>query len=140
MVLHYAIREGQTIQDYDVMNLYPYVCKYATFPIGHTKFHVGDACHDKQAMLGMEGQIKCTGPPPKRQNHPVLPLLCNNKLLFCLCRMCAVKCNFSGESVHESTAQMSLTSTCALEEIRLAIQKGYQVLDIMEVYEYVVTK
>ena len=32
IILHYAIREGETIQYYDVMSLYPYVCKYSKFP------------------------------------------------------------------------------------------------------------
>jgi len=36
MVLHYAIR-GETIQYYDVMTLYPYVCKYFKFPNGTLK-------------------------------------------------------------------------------------------------------
>ena len=39
---------------------------------------------------------------------------------------------FSVECVYESTAQRSLTSTWVFDEVRLAIQKGYQVLDIME--------
>ena len=47
---------------------------------------------------------------------------------------------FSGECVHESTAHRSLTSTWVLPEFRLAIRKGYHVLDIMEVYEYEVMK
>ena len=53
---------------------------------------------------------------------------------------CAVEWTFSGEFVHESTAQISLTSSWVLDEVRLAIQKGYPVLDIMEVYEYELTK
>ena len=121
MVLHYATREGERIHYYDVMSLYPYVCKYSKFPVGHPTIHVGDTCRDKQAMLSKEGLIKCTVLPPKRLYHPVLPYHCNNKLLFCLCRTCAVECNFSGECVHESTEQ---TSTCVLDEVRLAIQKG----------------
>ena len=51
-----------------------------------------------------------------------------------------VECNFSWECVHKTTAQRSLTSTWVLDEVRLAIQKGYEVLDIMVVYEYEVTK
>ena len=42
---------------------------------------------------------------------------------------------FSRQCVHESKAQTSLTSTWVLDEVRLAIQKGYQVPDIMELYE-----
>ena len=72
MVLHYKIDEGETIQYYNVMSLYHYVCKYFKFPLGHAKIHVGDACRDKQVMLGMEGLIKCTVLSPRRLYHPVL--------------------------------------------------------------------
>jgi diketogulonate reductase-like aldo/keto reductase len=40
---------------------------------------------------------------------------------------------------HELAAQRAITSTWVLDEVRLAIQKGYKVLDILEVYEYEVT-
>ena len=45
-----------------------------------------------------------------------------------------------GECVHESTAQRCLTATWVVDEVRLAIQKGFKVLDILEVNEYEVTK
>jgi len=140
MVLYYATLEGEKIQYYDVISLYPYVCMYYKFPVGHSTIHVGDACQDKQAMLSKENLRKCTVLPPKILYHSVLPYHCKNKLLFCLCRTCAFECNFSGECVHESIMQRSLTSTWVLDEFRLAFQKGYQVLDVMEVYEYEVTK
>jgi hypothetical protein len=38
MRLHYKAREGETIQYVDVMCLYPYVCKYGKFPVGHPTF------------------------------------------------------------------------------------------------------
>ena len=60
MFLHYKIGEGETIQYYDVMRIYPYVCKYFKFPLGHPKIHVCDACPDKHLMLSMEGMIKCS--------------------------------------------------------------------------------
>ena len=122
------------------MSLYPFVFKYLKFPEGHPKIHGGDACRDKQAMLSKEGLIKCTALPPKRLYHPVLPFRYNNNLLFWLCRSCAFECNFSVECVHESTAQRSLTLTWVLDEVWLAIQKGYEILDIMEEYKYEVTK
>ena len=101
---------------------------------------MGDACHHKQAMLSKVGLIKCTFLPPKILYLPVLQFRCNNKLLFCLCKTCAIECNFSGECVHESLTQRALTSTWVLDEVRLAIQKGYKVLEIFEVYEYKVTQ
>jgi len=43
MRLHYKIREGEkTVQYCDIMSLYPYICKYYKFPIGHPIIHVGD--------------------------------------------------------------------------------------------------
>ena len=94
MGLHYAIREGETIQYCDIMFLYPFICKYSKFPIGHTKIDVGDASRDKHAMLYKEDLIKCTVLSSKRLYHPVLPFRCNNKLLFCLCRTCGLESNF----------------------------------------------
>ena len=79
MVLHYTIREGEEIQYFDVMSLYPYVCKYSMFPVGHHKIHAGNASRDKLAILSKVGLIKCTVLPPKRLCYTTLPFRCNNK-------------------------------------------------------------
>jgi hypothetical protein len=85
MRLHYKIREEQeSVQYCDVMSLYPYICKYFKFPIGHLTIHVGDICADIEACLKMEGLMKCSVVPPKDLFHPVLPFRHNKKLLFCL--------------------------------------------------------
>ena len=88
MRLHCKIREGEeTIQYVDVMSLYSYMCKYGKFPVGHPVVHEGDECRDTDAML-QKGLVKCTVLPPTRLYHPVLPYICNNNLLFCLCSTC----------------------------------------------------
>ena len=43
MRLHYKVQENETIQYVDVMSLFPYICRYFKFPIGHPRIHVGDA-------------------------------------------------------------------------------------------------
>jgi len=88
MCLYRKGRENETIQYVDVMSLYPYICKYLKFPIGHPVIHVGEACRDIEACLSMEGLIRCSIVPPDKLYHPVLPYRCNNKLIFCLCRTC----------------------------------------------------
>jgi len=80
--LHYKAWENETIQYVDVMNLYPYICKYFKFPVGHPIIHVGNACKDIEACLRTDGLIKCSIVPPERLYHPVLLLRCNNKLMF----------------------------------------------------------
>jgi len=87
MRLHYKAREGEeTVQYVDVMSLYPYVCKYFNFTVGHPVIHVIDACQDTEAMLRKEGLVKCCFLPPQRLYHLVLPLCCKDKLLFCRSR------------------------------------------------------
>jgi hypothetical protein len=76
MRLHCKIREGiETIQYVDVMSLYPYICKYGKFPVGHPVIYVGDACQDTEVMLQKEGLIKCKVlPPTLRSPRVAIPL------------------------------------------------------------------
>jgi len=39
--LHYKANNDENIQYVDVTSLYPYICKYFKFPIGHQVIHVG---------------------------------------------------------------------------------------------------
>jgi len=65
MRLNYKAWECETIQYVDVMSLYPYICKYFKFTVGHPVFHFGDECKDKQACLRMDGLIQCSIVPPE---------------------------------------------------------------------------
>ena len=60
MILHYAISEKETIRYCNIMSLYPFVCKYSKFPIGHFEVQLGDACWDIRAILCKVGLTKCT--------------------------------------------------------------------------------
>jgi hypothetical protein len=141
MSLHKKIEEGQeTIEYCDVMFLYPYICKYGKFPIGHPVIYAGDECRDVAAMLKKEGLIKCCVMPPKKLFRPVLPYRFNQKLLFCLCRTCAEKFNMATECTHTEVKERALTGTWVMDEVRLAVQKGYKVTEVYEVYEYETTQ
>lgn len=59
------------------MILYPWVCKYFKFPIGHPTIHL--QCDDIRAMLA-KGLVRCTVLPPRDLYHPVLPYRCNGRL------------------------------------------------------------
>jgi len=48
MRLHYKIKEGEETVQYCGMSLYPFICKYFKFPIGHPIIHVGDAYADRR--------------------------------------------------------------------------------------------
>ena len=137
---HHKIDENETIQYCDVTGLYPYICKYYKFPIGRPIIHVGDMCKNIEACLQMEGLTYCTILPPKNLFHPVLPFRCNKKFLFCLCRTCVMEQNMRGECQRFSDAERAISDTWVIPEIKLAIAKGYKILEIHEVYEYQVTQ
>ena len=136
MRLHYKIKEGEESVQYCDMSLYPYICKYFKFPIGHPIIHVGDACADIEACLKMEGLMKCKIVPPKDLYHPVLPYRCDKNLLFCLCRTCVPEHNAKSECRHLSDVERCLEATWVIGEVRLAVAKRYKILEILDVYEY----
>jgi len=88
----------------------------------------------------MEGLIKCTVVPPTDLYHPVLPFRCNKKLLFCLCRTCASEQNVREPCRHLSDTERAISGTWVLDELRMAVSKGYRILEIHIVYEYEVTQ
>jgi len=73
MRLHYKTREGEETVQYCGMSLYPYICKYFKFHIGHPIIHVGDTCAYIEACLKMEGLMKCKIVPLANLYHPILP-------------------------------------------------------------------
>jgi hypothetical protein len=92
-----------------VKSLYSYICKYFKFPIGHRVIHVGDDCMDMDAMLQKDGLMKCSILSPKHLFHPLLSFRCNNWLLFCLCRSCAIQQNQTEDCIHETDTERALT-------------------------------
>jgi G:T-mismatch repair DNA endonuclease (very short patch repair protein) len=140
MCLHYKARDDETIEYCDIMSLYLYICKYGKFPTKPPLVHVGDTCKNVEACLKMEELMKCTIVPPKKLYHPVLHFRCNKKLLFCLCRKCVTEQNTRDECQHYTDSERALTETWVIDEVRLAVENGYKVLDIHEVFQYQVTQ
>jgi hypothetical protein len=70
------VKEGEEIQYVDVICLYPYICKYGKFPVGHPEVYVGADCPPD--CVDKEGIIKCKVLPPREQYHPVLPYKSNS--------------------------------------------------------------
>ncbi|KAG5880700.1 hypothetical protein JTB14_024272 [Gonioctena quinquepunctata] len=43
---YYKVKSGEKIKYVDVCSLYPWVCKYGKYPIGHPKIYIGEQCND----------------------------------------------------------------------------------------------
>lgn len=131
---YHKIADDEKVLYYDVCSLYPYINKIFKVPMGHPKIYVGNETATIN-LATFEGILKITVLPPANLYHPVLPYKMHNKLLFFLCYTCALN---HSENCDHTESERSFTGTWVADEIRLALQKGYRVLNIYEGWEYTV--
>ena len=131
-VLHYKVdRElGQRVLYKDMTSMYPTVNKFHSYPKGHPEVIVRDF-EDISQYFGI---AKVTVLPPRQLFHPVLPYRVNGKLFFPLCRTCA---DAMQQSPCMCTAEKrSITGTWVTLELQKAVEKGYKIVEIHEVYHF----
>ena len=114
----------------DFTSLYPWVNKYAKYPIGHPTRYVGNDIPSR-----VEGLLKCKVLPPKDLYLPLLPYRARHKLLFPLCRSCAD----SGQETqceHENPEDRAIVGTWVTCELEKACELGYVILEKYEALHY----
>ena len=117
---------------YDFRSLYPTVLKYKNFPVGHPTV----IRENFDTNIGNYfGFIKCIIDAPTDLNIPVLPLKNKNKkLIFPLCKTCAEK--LIQKSCDHSNEERQLVGTWTTFELAYAVERGYKINKIIEVYHY----
>ena len=75
----FECQEREKIRYVDVCSLYPYICKYGKYPIGHPKVYVGlEECArimgPNNDISRVNGLIKYEVLPPQNLYHPLLPV------------------------------------------------------------------
>lgn len=135
--LYHKVNPGERILYYDVTSLYPYVNKYKDYPAGVPEILIGKELIDR-TVYNINGIIKCLVLPPKSLYHPVLPIKMHSKLLFGLCYKCMIDKNCD-ECEHNDN-ERSFVGTYIAEELRIAVDKGYKIIEIYEAWEYQMTK
>ena len=106
----------------DFTSLYPYICKYVLFPLGHPKVYWGDQIPDV-----VQGLIKCKVCPPPNLFHALLPCRIKGKLMFPLCYTCALHC-IQVPCTH-SDEERSFVGTWVSLELDKAVELGYQIVE-----------
>ena len=138
-----AINVREKMGYVDVRSLYPYVCKYGKYPIGHPKVYVGEECvaltgPENNDISKVEGLINCDVLPPRNLYHPVLPVKCHGKLLFPLCRSCCESMN-QEDCDHEDERERMFTGSWVVDEVKKAVEFGYRVIRVHEIWQYKIT-
>ena len=138
MALHAVAGEGEEIRYVDVTSLYPWVNKNCPYPIGHPRITTQPADQSLESYFGV-ATVDIL--PPAGLFHPVLPVRSGNKLTFPLCRACA-----QTEQVQpmltrthycsHSDADRMLRGTWCTPELVKAVEKGYTLIKIHEVWHF----
>jgi hypothetical protein len=126
-----SLDSAQPIRYYDICSLYPACMFFDDFPIGHPTKIFQPKTFDPDWF----GLIKCTIAPPRSLYHPVLPKKINGKLMFTLCYTCAAENNQDSPCAHTAN-QRELMGTWSTIEVKKAIEKGYIIKDIHEVWHF----
>ncbi|XP_074026164.1 uncharacterized protein [Leptinotarsa decemlineata] len=135
--LYYKCEEGEKIKYVDVCSLYPFINKYGKYPVGHPEVFVGEECNTLN-LNDVDGIIKCKVLPPQNLYHPVLPVKMNGKLMFPLCRSCCE--HMAVECTHICEEERSLSGTWVIDEVLKALEKGYKLMEIYEIWKYKVVQ
>ncbi|XP_018568949.1 uncharacterized protein LOC108909186 [Anoplophora glabripennis] len=97
----------------------------------HPKIYLGEECNALD-LKEIDGLIKCKILPPQDLYHPVLPQKINNKLMFVLCRICGQQMQKNTCSHEED--ERALSGTWVADEVMKALEKGYRLMEIYEVW------
>ena len=133
--LYMEAGENENIKQLDFKSLYPHVQRSPEnfYPIGHPDIILSPDLANLDKYFGL---VKAKILPPKKLDIPVLSYTTveDPKLMFPLCRTCAEqrqnsKCNHTVE-------QRAWEGTFVSPELNLAIQKGYRVLELYEVWNW----
>ena len=136
--LHAVAGEGEEIRYTDITSLYPYVNKTCTYPIGHPQIITQPM---DQSIRSYFGIALVDILPPSGLFHPVLPVRAGGKLTFPLCASCVKEEQEKPmlQRVHYCThtdVQRMLRGTWCTPEIEKAIEKGYTLIKIHEVWHF----
>ena len=136
--LYHHVTPSQQIHYIDVTSLYPWVNKTCVYPKGHPRVIFNPGHTDISFYFGL---VQCKVLPPRHLYHPVLPYRHDSKLLFPLCAACVEQempkrpLDRCAECVH-TDEQRALTGTWCTPELSKAVDLGYDILYIYEVWHF----
>ena len=124
------------------MSLYPWVNKNGKYPLGHPEIISQPGHIDLSRYFS---SVKCTVLPPNGLLHPVLPYCHTGKLTFPLCASCMTE-EMSKPFLERTPvcthtdSERQLVGTWCTPELLKAIEKGYTVVCVHEVWHFLTTR
>lgn len=125
----------QKVEYLDVVSLYPSLLRKIELPLGRPQIIYDNVPLESGKPLPYKGIYKLDILPPRGLMVPIIPLRANEKLLFPLCRSCAVD-NVQGDCPHADINDRFIHATVCHPELELALENGYRVLKVFEIWHF----
>ena len=138
VALHAVTCDNEEIRYVDITSLYPWVNKNCEYPIGHPTIITQPVDQSIHSYFG----LACVDIlPPVGLFHPVLPVRIAKKLTFPLCRTCVQEEQEKpllsrNHFCPHSDAERTLRGTWCTIELQKALEKGYTMVKIHEVWNF----
>ena len=131
---YYRLTDNEIATLYDVVSLYPTVMFHSENPLGHHRKIFNTKVYDKNWF----GLIQCKLLHPKNLWLPVLPYKAkvglSKKLILGLCKKC-METQATAPCYHTEEESSFITFSTTME-IKLALEQGYKILKIFEVWHW----
>ena len=136
--LYAKAKEGESIKYCDVTSLYPWVNKYKEYPVRFPLIYTNPSDKEIDHYFGL-AQVDILA--PQHLFHPVLPDQAGGKLTFPLCSACVreeqQKPWLERTNLFPHTDQeRMLRGTWATSELQKAVELGYRIVKIHEVWHF----
>ena len=136
--LHSLVEENEEILYADITSLYPWVNKACVYPIGHPRIITQPTDQNIRSYFGL-ALVDIL--PPSELFHPVLPVRSGGKLTFPLCVACVKEqqaCPMLERSwvCHHTDRERMLRGTWCTPEIQKALEVGYTMIKVYEVWHF----
>ena len=135
--LHHVVQDDEKIYYLDFTSLYPWTNKNCFYPVGHPVVIHEPGTTDITPYFGL---VKCKILPPYGLYHPVLPYRSGGKLTFPLCRTCVEQepkpLTERSNRCRHTDAQRCLVDTWLTPEVQEAINRGYRIQHMYEVWHF----
>ena len=138
VALYHQVDPGEEIHYMDVTSLYPWVNKTQEYPLGHPTIRTQVTPEEFPRYFGL---AKVTILPPPELYHPVLPMRSGGKLTFPLCTACVQEEQARpmlerSPICRHSPAERVLHGTWCTPEINKAMEMGYELVRVHEVWHF----
>ena len=136
--LHHEVQNDEKIYYLDFTSLYPWTNKNCFYPVGHPVIIHEPGPTDISSYFGL---VKCNILPPYGLYHPVLPYRSGGKLTFPLCRTHVEQdqpkpLTERSYRCRHTDAQRCLVDTWPTPEMQEAINRGYRIQHVYEVWHF----